>query len=409
MLRLIGHLHPVLVHLPIGMLTVGLILFWKNRLTGKQTNSQLAFIFLVSGITALVSCITGYVLAVNGDEYASLVWSHRNAAILLTILTFICWWLLARDQQPQLQKILTLILAVMLLVTGHQGGTLTHGEGFLWGKGSEIAEKIPPIENIDEALVYRDIIDPVIQQKCVSCHGPNKQKGKLRLDGQEWIQKGGKSGHSLVAGNTDSSEIMTRIMLPPDDEDHMPPREKGQLSTHQKALIQWWIKSRASFSAKVKDLHPDASIQPALASLRSGESNMDPSPSRRLPEVTPAPMEVISRLREKGVVVVPIAEGSNLLNVNLVNLDTLADSLLNDLGTIAPQLYWLKAEGPMVTDVLLEKIREAPHLRRLSLAHASISEKSRPLLKSIKSLEWINLYGTILEEKSKPDTVSVTQ
>lgn len=409
MLRLIGHLHPVLVHLPIGMLTVGLILFWRNRVAGKQTNSQLSFIFLVSGMTALLSCITGYVLAVNGDEYASLVWSHRNAAILLTILTFVCWWLLAKDQQPQLQKILTLILAVMLLVTGHQGGTLTHGEGFLWGKGSEIAEEIPPIQNIDEALVYQDIIAPVMQQKCVSCHGPNKQKGKLRLDGQEWIQKGGKSGHTLGAGNTDSSEIMTRILLPPDDEDHMPPREKGQLSTHQKALIQWWIKSGGSFSAKVKDLHPDASIQPALASLRTGEAEMSAGASPSLPVVAPAPGDVVSRLREKGVVVVPIAEGSNLLNVNLVNLDALSDTVVNDLGAIAPQLYWLKAEGPMVTDVLVEKLRGAPHLHRLSLAHATVTEKSRPWLNSIKSLQWINLYGTTLEEKSKTDTVSVKQ
>lgn len=409
MLRLIGHLHPVLVHLPIGILTLGLILFWKNRLSGKQANSQLAFIFLVSGITALLSCITGYVLAVNGDDYASLVWSHRNAAFLLTILTFTCWWLLVKNQLPELQKVLTLILAVMLLVTGHQGGTLTHGEGFLWGKGSETADQLPPIQHINEALVYQDIIAPVLQQKCVSCHGPNKQKGKLRLDGQEWIKKGGKSGRSLVGGHTDSSEIMTRILLPPDDEDHMPPKEKGQLSMQQKALIQWWIKSGASYIAKVKDLSPDAAIQPALASLTSRETHTVHEPSLSLPVVAPAPKEVISRLQEKGVVVVPIAQGSNLLNVNLINLGTLPDSLVNDLGAIAPQLYWLKAEGPMVTDEVVEKLARATNLHRLSLAHAAVTEKSRPLLKSLTSLEWINLYGTELEEKKKTDTVSVTQ
>jgi hypothetical protein len=83
--------------------------------------------------------------------------------------------------------------------------------------------------------------------------------------------------------------------------------------------------------------------------------------------------------------------------------------VVNDLGAIAPQLYWLKAEGPMVTDVLVEKLRGAPHLHRLSLAHATVTEKSRPWLNSIKSLQWINLYGTTLEEKSKTDTVSVKQ
>ena len=41
---------------------------------------------------------------------------------------------------------------------------------------------IKPIPNVQEAYVYSDVIKPILQTKCYSCHGVNKQKGKLRMD-----------------------------------------------------------------------------------------------------------------------------------------------------------------------------------------------------------------------------------
>src|SRR5437773_10849368 len=50
-------------------------------------------------------------------------------------------------------------------------------------------------------------IQPILQNNCVKCHGPEKQKGKLRLDSKEAALKGGKDGPAFVAGDAAKSEI----------------------------------------------------------------------------------------------------------------------------------------------------------------------------------------------------------
>ncbi|MGB4771157.1 MAG: c-type cytochrome domain-containing protein [Chitinophagaceae bacterium] len=403
MIDFIGRLHPLLVHLPIGMLMIGLLLFWRSKWRGVSADKATAFVFLMASVTAMLSCVSGYLLSTSNDEYGTLVIDHRNAAIMLTVVSGIFWWLLVRQVQPLLQLILSVIVLALLVVTGHQGGTLTHGESFLWGNEKTADAEIPVINDLDHALVYKDIIAPILSQKCVSCHGPNKQKGKLRLDGQEWILKGGKSGATIVAGNNDASEIIKHIVLPPDDEDHMPPKEKGQLTTQQVKLIQWWVQKGASFSASVQELAPDADIQQALNALMQ-KAGTELAVSAALPEVGAAPDSAITILKSKGVIVIPIAQGSNLLNVNFINCTAVSDTVLTALKAIAPQLYWLKAEGPFVKDELVEAIGGAKHLKRLSLAGSGITSKSKQVLKQLNQLEQVNLYQTPIEEKKKTDT-----
>jgi mono/diheme cytochrome c family protein/uncharacterized membrane protein len=403
MVQLVGRLHPLLVHLPIGMLVIGLLLFWRSKWRGITTDQTTSFVFLMASITAMLSCVSGYLLSTSNDEYGSLVIDHRNAAIMLTVISGVFWWLLVRQVQPLLQYILSLIVLAMLVVTGHQGGTLTHGESFLWRDEKTVDAELPVIKDIDKAIVYKDIVSPILSQKCVSCHGPNKQKGKLRLDGQEWIVKGGKSGATITAGNIDASEIIKRIVLPPDDEDHMPPKEKGQLTNQQITLIQWWVLKGASFSASVQELAPDASIQPALLSLTQN-TRKEKAVQAALPEVEAASEKEIAFLKSKGAIVIPIAQGSNLLNVNFINCTAITDSVLTALKAIAPQLYWLKAEGPLVKDELVEAVSGAKYLKRLSLAGSGITQKSRQILKQLPQLEQINLYQTPIEEKKKTDT-----
>lgn len=403
MIEFIGLLHPLLVHLPIGILVIGLLLFWRNRWRGDPPDHVVPFVFLMATIAALLSCISGYLLSSNSDEYGSMVLDHRNAAIVLTIMSAGFWWLLIRNVQPLLQQILSIIILAMLVITGHQGGSLTHGEGYLLRNENLVSPEMPVIEDINKAIVYKDIVAPILSQKCISCHGPNKQKGKLRLDAEEWIVKGGKSGNTLKAGNIETSEIIRRIVLPPGDEDHMPPKEKGQLTGNQIALIKWWVQKGASFSASVNELAPDANIQPALNTLMQKNDKELISPAS-LPSVETAPDQPVRLLQTKGAIVIPIAQGSNLLNVNLINCTEITDSMLNALAAIAPQLYWLKAEGPLVTDKLISTIAEAKNLKRISLAGSRITPLSQPILDQLKQLELVNLYQTTLDKQLSDST-----
>lgn len=183
----------------------------------------------------------------------------------------------------------------------------------------------------------------------------------------------------------------------------MPPKEKGQLTTQQIKLIQWWVEKGASFAATVQELSPDAKIQPALHALMQ-KTGTEVAVSAVLPEVEAASDTAIALLKSKGVIVIPIAQGSNLLNVNFINCTAISDSVLTALKAIAPQLYWLKAEGPMVKDELVKAIGGAKHLKRLSLAGSGITQKSQQVLKQLNQLEQVNLYQTPIEEKIKTDT-----
>ena len=96
-------------------------------------------------------------------------------------------------------------------------------------------------------------LEPVLQARCVQCHGAAKTEGELRLDGPDGLRKGGKSGPAFVAGQAAKSEIVRRIWLPAADPDVMPPRGQRSLTPAEASLIRWWIDRGAKFDQKVID------------------------------------------------------------------------------------------------------------------------------------------------------------
>src|SRR6185436_5829747 len=129
----------------------------------------------------------------------------------------------------RIQVSVSILLFVLIIITGHLGGSLTHGSNYLttsWTLSPDTVVLRKPIPNVQEAMIYSDVIQPVLQTKCYSCHGKNKQKGKLRMDDSLRLMKGGKDGPVIIPGNVEKSEMAKRISLPREDDDHMPPEEK---------------------------------------------------------------------------------------------------------------------------------------------------------------------------------------
>jgi mono/diheme cytochrome c family protein len=110
-------------------------------------------------------------------------------------------------------------------------------------------------ETVEVAVVddpdFKTHILPIFQESCVSCHGEEKQKGKLRLDTYEWTMKGTPDGPVVAAGDLIGSILFQLITLPADDEDIMPPKD-GPLSENKIALIRNWISKGAKAEAEVK-------------------------------------------------------------------------------------------------------------------------------------------------------------
>jgi len=87
----------------------------------------------------------------------------------------------------------------------------------------------------------------VLKDNCLKCHGPDKQKGGLRLDSAKSLLKGGKDGVVVVPGELEKSPLIQAVGWT-DPDTRMPPKKK--LSDEQIALLTAWVKAGAPWPAE---------------------------------------------------------------------------------------------------------------------------------------------------------------
>jgi uncharacterized membrane protein len=402
---IIGNLHPAIVHLPIGILFLSVMLEWLMLVRRLRLGSDsIPLITAIGAICSIVACMTGLVLEGSGDYQGETVENHKWSGITTAIIATVYYVLRRKngilDRYPFRARMTSLILLGSVTITGHLGGDLTHGSGFIWNsKGdasSDEEEKMNPVANVLEARAYPDLIAPIMKQKCVSCHGANKQKGGLRLDDESHIKRGGKNGLVIMAGNPEASELYKRILLPPADEYHMPPKEKPQLSREDRVLIEWWIGKGADFSKKVKVLGVDDST---LKILKIYEQPTRVTPvlpeSAGLPQekVSDADPSLIDQLKKAGVVVLQIERDNGYLMANMVNVERNIDSLLSAMILLAPQLVWLKLSGSGLTDAGCRSIAKLDQLIKLQVDQTGITDVGVKEISTLKNLRLLNLSG----------------
>ncbi len=396
---LIGRFHPVLVHLPIGILLLACffqLLTIRSKFTVLQPAIPVMFFWGMIG--AVFSCISGYMLSLSGDYDAQLVSRHQWLGIFVATASLVLYLLYKLSINEKAAQLFSLGIIILITVTGHLGGSLTHGSDYLTEGLNSADEKgvtMKPIPNIQEATLYADVVQPLLQAKCYSCHGANKQKGKLRLDQQEFILKGGKDGKVIEAGKADESEMIERLLLPMSDEDHMPPKEKKQLTPGEISLLHWWISTGADFNKKVKDLPQTEKIKPVLLALQAGSSDSD----KKITDVPETPVAkpddaIIKRLKNAGVMVIPVAKNSNYLSASFVTATSGADSLVQLLEPLKKQLVWLKLDNAAISDESLEAIAKLTSLTRLQLSNTNVTDKGIEKLQSLQQLQSLNLVGT---------------
>ncbi len=209
--------------------------------------------------------------------------------------------------------------------------------------------------------MYRDIVQPILSVHCTNCHNANKKKGDLRMDTFEHLTKGGENGAVFVAGKSIDSEMLKRCLLPLENDEHMPPKGKPQLSDNQIALLTWWIDQGAPVDKKVADLKADDKIKPALASLSEGENaegaGYKPTGSPVLSLKVPEPDEKAVEALEKAESVGDTrSKRAKSLEVSAVNAPSFSDAQVSLLTPLAPQIVWLKLGETKITDAALTEL-----------------------------------------------------
>lgn len=85
-------------------------------------------------------------------------------------------------------------------------------------------------------------IKPIFEKSCFKCHGPEKQKAKLRVDSLEATKKGGENGAIFEVGKSAKSRLVHSVARILDEDENMPPEGKADpLTKEQVALVRAWI------------------------------------------------------------------------------------------------------------------------------------------------------------------------
>lgn len=411
-----GRFHPLILHLPIGFLVIAFALEVLSRFERfRAYKPAVGFVLLLGAASAVVAAALGYMLAQAGGYNEDLLAIHQWAGIGVAVAA-IAALVLHRQSQSKgsavLDKAYLSVLSLMVIsltVAGHYGGSLTHGSDYLTqympnglrsiaGLPPRKSKEIKKITNLNEAVVFTDIIYPILDARCTSCHNDSKRKGDLMMHTREALLTGGENGPIFTAGNALESPMIQRIHLPENDEDHMPPEGKSQLTDEQVELLTWWVEEGASFDKTVAQLNVDEEMQAVLNTLVDPNANKTEVEILLASEIPPADAQSLAQLQSAGVQVMPLAAQVHWLQASIVQSHS-GDSLMQGLTKVSEQLTWLDLGGTATTDKALSSIAQCKNLTRLHLENTQVTDAGLQHLKEMPYLEYLNLYGTQVSDE----------
>ncbi len=380
-LLFLGHLHPVILHFPIGFL-VGLFVFEVYALAKPSPEVDPAtWILLTLGSgSAVVAAAFGILLSWGGGYDEDIVYWHKRFGVAVAVLSLGAVALKLWHRRSGGRALLAGYRAalgvciVFLMAAGHKGASLTHGSDYLtrymppWLGAIAGQEHQPFAASLSQAVFDTEIL-PILESRCFQCHGPSKQEGGLRLDSREAALAGGESGRpAIVPNDALATELVRRITLPREHDDVMPPAGKPMLTPAQTLAIIHWINRGALWSSVLEQM------------------------ARGVP---PASGEVLKTLAGLGALVTPLARNYSLIEVDFRSMgEEAGDDRLSKLAPVADQVTWLNLAGTNVGDEGLKHLSPLKHLTRLHLEKTRVGDGGLAHLKNLEHLEYLNLYDT---------------
>lgn len=282
----LGPFHSVLLHFPIGFVTmaflVDLFYLWRPR---ANVQPVITLMLVLSVATTVLTIVLGLLRATGAEYDPQMLAAHKNYGIavgVLTVVTLLLQWLGYREVEGDApRKLLRAGYRVLLLgnigllvIAGHEGGNLTHGSNYLTKNAPEFVKAMVEDEpepaaptaagGNEQEKFYLEKIKPLFDTKCLSCHGPEKQKGKYRIDQPAIALKGGDSEKLAVKpGDPFASNLVRLLLLPPTDDDVMPPAGKGSLTPEEVLHVIRWIQQGAHIPGHQAAAAKSATEKPA--------------------------------------------------------------------------------------------------------------------------------------------------
>ncbi len=409
--QFVGRFHPLAVHFPIALvLLAGVVECAGLFRRGKVVHSSAGFVLGLATASALAAAFLGWLLGRGGGYEGGLVTRHMWGGISLAVALVLCC--AVRAWNTKFYGVALFATVCLMAWTSDQGGKLTHGEGFLTehmpGRLRSLLRVAPEPErhvaknapvpvsaNLAVANKFASTpasvaffvtrVEPIFDDKCVQCHGPEKKKGKLRLDAFEYVMKGGKDGSVVKPGDLKNSELYRRITLPRDSKDAMPAKGKPGLTPTELKVIEFWIASGATENLAAARVNaavppePPKVIVPPLA-----------------PDYRPRSDKIAALQAQLGVRLVLRSQNpqDGLILRTVSAPERCDDAVLHALKPIADLIVDAELARTKVTDEGMKTLGSFNNLRYVDLSYTGVTSPGLASLTNLAKLESLNLTAT---------------
>ena len=451
-------LHPLVLHFPIALVIVAAVIEFLALLGRRERLTSFSVTALLIGAPLTVlAAWSGWAMADEGYgsgwELSLHRWLGVSSAILLVILFVLtlvsCFS--GKSWATATVRGLLLVAAILVGITAHFGGDMVWGESMVIKalfpepvtqpepapepavtptpapdasspaapepvtpppadpkpadpKPADLKPADPkPADIAGGRLVsFTSEIQPILDEYCWKCHGPTgRAKAGIRLASSADFQRK-IDGHSMVsAGMPEASLLYTVVTLPRTDEMAMPPQGPGLTESEQK-LIRQWISEGASLD------------EPSTSTINQISSPVTPTPPVNTPATLSSDQGIAldpqqqatiksasSSLKQRGVPVRPLAQGSELLVLNANGLSHRIDPPFGDadmalVKQLGPVLVELDLSNTEVTNSAMDSLAGFDQLKRITLKGTDVSDQSARVLSSLASLEVVNFFETQL-------------
>ena len=411
LMAFLGRFHPLVVHLPIGFLLMAGLMHMVSTLYPKRFSSLdagISFVLFWGALSSIGAIVIGFLLSLNGSYDPDTLFWHMWGGIALTVLSFVLWYV--KEAKPKNKKsfsLLMLLVFILVAITGHLGGNLTHGKGYLLQYAPAVIKELtqinkkktgPVLYEIDQDSLdaYRHFVQPLFDQKCVSCHGERKTEGGLRLTNYQEIIKGGENGSIIDTKQPIESNLINRITLPEHHRKVMPPNG-ALLSYGEVELIKWWIAKGADSICKFSTFLP---LEPGLSMIliRDYSLAIKDIPYFEKIKVNKVDDNIINELHSLGFKLSSLGEKNNAISVKYTD-DTISASHMKSLLKVRDQLTWLELSNCRLNDELMKQIGQFRHLTRLDLHGNPITNKTIDQMVDLQHLITVNIYNTEVSDE----------
>lgn len=412
----LGEFHPLFLHLPIGAVMLVIVMEILRLITFGKYSPPTTLGLCFASATGVFAMVFGYCLYLTGDFSGELIEEHKRDGIIFTILLIATFLVKYASDIGYIGKfanpsyILGLFLTTaMMMSAGHHGGEITHGDP-LDKAPWKLDEEVAAAEVITDPIVYTNIIHPILEQKCITCHGDKKQKSGLRMDSYAALLEGGEETDCLVPGDTEKSAMVAYLHLPMEDDLHMPPEGKKQLTQEEIQILEWWVKIGAPEASKISEVEVSDEIAAAIDTLKTPEqiarekAALEKAEKERVAAINAKRARLASSLKavngKYAGSLSYISKDSTDLSFSAVSYrKDFNDESLAVLKDAAADITELDLSASAITDDSAQAIGDFVNLRTLKLNQTSITDATLPEIERLNQLEVLNLHSTSVTDE----------